>query len=391
MELLERLGSEPMAETAVEAQQDQRRRQIAAINRFATRTRERLEVGIPTAQRTVTSHPAQRRAVGGWQKHALAFGVAAAVTLGVAGWGTLQRQPIDAPVATVSPEAGRVVRTEGSARVIHPHGSATKLGVESTLQSGDLVMTEAAARIDLALATHVHVQVLPETRLQVGGSGAAGNSDVWMTRGIAHFEVQKRPTGTSFSVRTPDADVTVHGTSFSVEVREIRDGTRTSVSVEQGVVSIRAAGRTSWLNAGDSWSSGVEAPQHIEPADAAANQRVSSTQRTAATRPARAQFKPDTAQSNLAAETQAFSAAMSARRNGEDAHALKRLDEFLTAYPNSPLAPNARVERFRLLKRLGRVEEAASAARQYMAENPNGFARDEARGIAITPPMASAQ
>jgi hypothetical protein len=55
----------------------------------------------------------------------------------------------------------------------------------------------------------------------------------------------------------------------------------------------------------------------------------------------------------------------------------------LQRFPGSPLVPDARVERFRALQRLGRTEEAARSARQYLAEQPDGFAREEARDVAL--------
>jgi TolA-binding protein len=74
---------------------------------------------------------------------------------------------------------------------------------------------------------------------------------------------------------------------------------------------------------------------------------------------------------------------MTTKRHGELEKALTQLNQFLARYPNSPLMPNARVERFRLLERLGRRGEAAVAAREYMVHDPDGFARDEARTLAL--------
>jgi hypothetical protein len=44
------------------------------------------------------------------------------------------------------------------------------------------------------------------------------------------------------------------------------------------------------------------------------------------------------------------------------------------------------VERFRLLRRLGRHSEAAREARSYLGDYHDGYARDEARGVALENP-----
>jgi hypothetical protein len=41
------------------------------------------------------------------------------------------------------------------------------------------------------------------------------------------------------------------------------------------------------------------------------------------------------------------------------------------------------VERFRALLHLGKTEEARRAAARYLANYPNGFARDEARALSV--------
>ncbi len=74
---------------------------------------------------------------------------------------------------------------------------------------------------------------------------------------------------------------------------------------------------------------------------------------------------------------------MSAARAGDDRKALAAFEGFLSRYPTSPLAQSAEVERFRALKRLGRVDQAARKARQYLAAYPSGFARAEAQALAV--------
>ena len=53
----------------------------------------------------------------------------------------------------------------------------------------------------------------------------------------------------------------------------------------------------------------------------------------------------------------------------------------IARYPDSELAHNARVERFRVLERAGQHAAAVSAARAYLERHPEGFARDEAESL----------
>jgi TolA-binding protein len=61
--------------------------------------------------------------------------------------------------------------------------------------------------------------------------------------------------------------------------------------------------------------------------------------------------------------------------------ALERLDTLIARYPDAELAHNARVERFRLLNGMGRKQEAAAAAREYLKRHPRGFAAAEAQQL----------
>jgi outer membrane protein assembly factor BamD (BamD/ComL family) len=89
------------------------------------------------------------------------------------------------------------------------------------------------------------------------------------------------------------------------------------------------------------------------------------------------------AASSLAAQNRLFQEGMNARRSGDASRALSLFGELLSRYPKSPLSENARVERFRALFHLGRIEEAAREARRYLAFYPQGFAKEEARRLVL--------
>jgi hypothetical protein len=86
-------------------------------------------------------------------------------------------------------------------------------------------------------------------------------------------------------------------------------------------------------------------------------------------------------QTDLASQNQLFTQAMNARRRGDSAAALRALDEFIGAYPQSPLLQDAHVARFRTLAETGDGAAAARAARAYLAAFPRGFAREEAAAL----------
>jgi ferric-dicitrate binding protein FerR (iron transport regulator) len=69
-------------------------------------------------------------------------------------------------------------------------------------------------------------------------SASKGNHALVLPLGRVFLEVPKLATGSTLSVRTPDAEVRVHGTRFQV----IRTAKETQVHVSEGVVEVRPEG-----------------------------------------------------------------------------------------------------------------------------------------------------
>jgi hypothetical protein len=86
--------------------------------------------------------------------------------------------------------------------------------------------------------------------------------------------------------------------------------------------------------------------------------------------------------SDLAAQNRLLDAAELAKESRMPELALERFERLIERYPDSELAQNARVARFRLLEEMGRHAGARAAAREYLVRHPRGFARDEARRLA---------
>ena len=85
--------------------------------------------------------------------------------------------------------------------------------------------------------------------------------------------------------------------------------------------------------------------------------------------------------STLAEQSRMFQEAIDARNRGDDARAADLFGRLLPRYPSYE---EAEVQLFRAQKRLGRMTAAAAEARRYLALHPQGFARDEARGLALS-------
>jgi len=123
-------------------------------------------------------------------------------------------------------------------------------------------------------------------------------------------------------------------------------------------------------------TSGADAPALPQRAHPAVNTTVASATRRNPTSEA---GSPST----LAEENRLLVRAMVASRRGDEANAVGHLDDFLRRFPESPLAQNAQVERFRSLARAGNDAAAREAARRYLAEHPEGMAGDEARRLVV--------
>jgi ferric-dicitrate binding protein FerR (iron transport regulator) len=290
---------------------------------------------------------------------------------------------------------GVVVSHAGSSAVV-ASGSEQRLG------SGDELSTLAAAEAKLELDSGAVVQLAKSTHLTLQHVGSRPEV-IHLALGRVSVRVPHLGPKGRFVVTTPDAEVTVHGTAFSVEVTPA--GTR--VEVSEGEVGVRHGSEHVVLHPGDSWTSSAKsaaktdikaAPVSASPAAKKLPAAVAKTPKPK-TPPSKPASKPAQGgvaaalggsaadqqknQTDLPEQNRLFSAAVAARKSGNDARALGLLDQLLSRYPNGPLAPEARVERFRCLASMGRKNEAAKEARRYLLEHGDGAARDEARAVAI--------
>lgn len=308
--------------------------------------------------------------------------VAAVIALFAGGaWRLLGGKRASDPVASVRTSSPGVLVSRGA------ESRVPALNADQALTGGDVVSTVADARASLRLASGAEVSVAPSTRVTLA---SVKPGDEQLELGVGEVSVRVPPLGEhgSFRVKTPDARVVVHGTAFVVRVTKQGDGTFTEVDVSEGKVSVERDGSQLFLTPGQSFSSkpAPAAAEPTAPAPAAAPGPATPPAKPAPTPPAKPAAKVAVNDpSALAEQNRLFAAAAAARRSGDDRTSLGHLNQLLTRYPDSPLAPEARVERFRALKRLGQNAEAAREARRYLLDNQSGAARDEARGIALEP------
>jgi hypothetical protein len=365
-ELLRQLAQEHLPNTPEDASAARREQLVRGMRDAIERTTERAEM------------TRRLRRVG--------VAVAAAAAFALLGGMLLKEHGGRAGiVAGLDHVSGTVVLTQD--------GRGSVVGGERNLRDGDAVQTAAGARAHLK-TIKASVDVGESTELRVSRPSAA-EERISLRRGRVDVAVDKAiETKRAVVVETPDAEVVVRGTVFDVRVEPQQSAIDTHVHVTRGSVWVLAQGvQVALLSAGQSWSSrsGLEAPALptsvqapvaspppapvVEPAaPAEPPPTVAKTVKSGAV-----SHKPGT----LAEENRLFAAGVEARNRGDAARAAELFSELLASYPQSTLREVAQVERFRALKSAGQATRAATEARRYLAEHPDGAARSEARDLAL--------
>jgi len=229
-----------------------------------------------------------------------------------------------------------------------------------------------------------------------------------LQKGAVRAQVAHLQPGERFIVATEDAEIEVHGTMFRVSKVDpdarCGDGTRTRVSVFEGVVSVRARGSESFVPAGGVWPSCEQS--RVTPAVVAVStSRGGSSRRASSTslasqasvagraapdgRLAMAAASPtapagiETA--GLVAANDLFAAAARAGRERRPQDAIRLYSRLIELAPDGPLAEGAMAQRMKLLGAVDRGS-AGRAAAEYLARYPDGFARVDARQLAGSRP-----
>ena len=316
----------------------------------------------------------------------VAYGLAAAAAFALLG-GLLLKERAHAPVSIAGIDAvsGTVVLTQDGARRVIGSG-------ERSVRDGDALQTAAGARARLTTAKSL-VSIAESTEVKVSQPSRA-EERISLRRGRVDVAVDKAvETKRVVVVETPDAEVVVRGTVFDVRVEPSSGKTTTHVHVTRGSVWVLSQGvQVALLGAGQAWSSaGGVAPSAGAAVEAAPSVPVPvaaiepAPQLAAKAKPAGGSSKDAGARKpgTLTEENKLFSAGVEARNRGDAARAAELFGELLAQYPQTALRESAQVERFRALSRAGLSARAASEARRYLAEHADGFARNEARDLAL--------
>jgi hypothetical protein len=362
------------------------RRAVWAVPDADTEARRRIHIAarVLELQRELSVRSERRRRYG--------FGFAAAALLfgGILVFVFIDFAP-PRPTAALAPE-GMTVQLVGGHASRRDGQSLTAIGPGLvTLAEDPVLVTRAEESAEFRLASNTALSVAPSSELGLlRHEPAAGGFDerVRLHAGSVSLAVPKLGQREKLAVETRDATVEVRGTHFSVSVVERPPlASFTEVKVTEGRVLVRAGDKTELVGAGQSWRSIDALPS--EPAASPVTPSPDVALPSEPTRrPSHARDVPPrrvSTPSELATQNRLLEAAELAQKGGMPALALERVELLIARFPDAELAHNARVERLRLLRGMGRTREAERAARQYLELYPRGFAREEAERL-IAPP-----
>jgi hypothetical protein len=274
------------------------------------------------------------------------------------------------PVAT----AGAVAHDVSGGVLALSSGRATPMVEGMALETGDHLLTLLDGHVTLALPTGTHLAVEGGGDVAILSQGPTQLFE--LASGALRADVAKLRPGQRFVIRTSDAEVEVHGTSFRVAAvaadPACGKGVKTRVRVYEGVVTVRTSGAEPVaLRPGESWPAACEAtvPSEAPPAPPSSEHAAATPPKTRAT------------PSDLTAQNDLFEAAMQFERRGDLGAAALAFERLVQRFPDSPLTESAVLERMRVLARYDHAH-AVEAAREYMRRYPVGFGRAEAQAIA---------
>jgi hypothetical protein len=302
---------------------------------------------------------------------------AALVVAGVVGAWTLRPQA--SVVANVEASAGETRTVLGEVSV-RRSGTASALHAGDVLVGGEVVSTGVRAGVEIGIASG-HADLSASSELEVLRP-TANERRLRLGTGAVDVDLpHKLEAGKHLVVETPDAEVLVVGTAFTVEVGGQGAARATHVSVRRGTVWIMQGGKQrAVLRAGDDWRSTVATaavtPTPAEPkaVDAPVASRPKASARV------RGGVRPVDS-GTLEEENRLYQAGLSARNAGDSAGAADAFASLLSRYPRTVLREQALAGEFRALDRVGRSSAAMVAARRYLASYPTGFARADAERV----------
>lgn len=318
--------------------------------------RERLLPGVRAA---VRSTPMRLRRARVLRRAALGAATCAVLLAAFVVSGVPRPQELAAPalpplrVEALGSEPLTFVDARGVARTLTGDAPIAGAGeLRAPPSSWSRVLTARGARIELAPRARLRVTVDADTG---GGPGATAGkgAELRLERGEAHFSVPRLGPHAQFSIATPDTEVVVHGTVFSVRVGP-SPVSQTCVRVNEGLVEVRHHAGSTFLRPGMQWGCEDVAPTQASAAEVDVNADVSvdvsvddttttrATPRSTSARPRIRAGRELAPSGTLEQETALLAAALAAERDGDRTRARALFTELLSRHPRSPLAPEAR-------------------------------------------------
>ncbi len=257
--------------------------------------------------------------------------------------------------------------SEGNARVVLREGMMEKThhlvtGQELNLDSGQWLSAElpGATKIEFRpsdLQGGASMELTRLDRLEQSLFVRAGNLFVDVPEG----SLERRHV----TVVTPDAQVEVKGTQFTVQVAEKESRTRTAVKVNRGRVLVTWLGGSRLLTPGQTWDSSLTETAALPPPEPVSSDPPAPPTRRSSSQGRRASGPPKTASntsvtlplppapretSTLATQNRLLEKAVAAQQRKRTEEALQLYEQLLEQFPDSPLRSTAIAERRRLMR-----------------------------------------
>lgn len=241
--------------------------------------------------------------------------------------------PEPSVVASLPTIEGTVTKEEGSRRI--------SLDAGSRLFSGDRVYSSGAAALTFLSGAQVRMQ----DGAAFGLISEASTEGLHLSDGRVSLQIPKQRQGTTWSVTTASAKITVVGTQFAVWLADDRGAQVTCVQVSEGRVRAESTAHEVLLSAGQTWSSAPES-QVCFPAQIVENVETPPPESNPLPKsgPGAEALKKASSASSLAAQNKLFLGIVRARREGQSDETKRLGERFLQSYPDSPLASQVRRE-----------------------------------------------
>ncbi len=278
--------------------------------------------------------------------------VAALLVLSLGGWLWLR-----SPQGLEVQSAQLALVTRGEASVAATSGSRLEAGMRVGTTSGGSVRMRFKTGSQVWLEEHSELEVL----------STGEDQHLRLSAGRLRADVVHLLPGQRFRIVTPDTELEVKGTRFTVEwaaEAACAGQAATRLRVEEGVVWVRHGQEEAEIHAGGVW-----------PAACAAAVEV----------PAVVPVTAAPAPSRLAEENRRFAEVLQARQAGNSARGLELLELLRQDFPRGHLEEDVAAEELRLLSGQAPLR-AQRAAKLYLKRFPRGYARDLAQGLAAPHP-----